>query len=142
MQHPQSIPGLSDGGAHVGTVCDASFWTYLISYWTRDRARGAKLGLETAVRMITHDTAAHMGYSDRGVLAPGKKADVNVINYDALHLKAPRMVQDLPAGGQRLLQGVEGYIATLVSGVPVIENDKVTGARPGRLVRTSKIGLN
>ncbi|MCE9598281.1 MAG: amidohydrolase family protein [Spirochaetia bacterium] len=139
MEHPLAIPGLSDGGAHVGTVCDASFPTYLLSYWTRDRSRGKRIALERAVQMLTHDTATHMGYSDRGILAVGKKADINVINYNDLKLKAPRMVKDLPAGGQRLLQEVSGYVATLVSGVPVIENDKLTGAKPGKLVRTSRL---
>ena len=139
MQHPQSIPGLSDSGAHVGTVCDATFPTYLLSHWTRDRERGGKIALERAVQMITADTADHMGYTDRGRIALGKKADINVIDYENLKIKAPRMIQDLPAGGQRLMQEVSGYKATLVSGVPVVENDKLTGARPGRLVRTSQM---
>ena len=139
MQHPQSLPGLSDSGAHVGTVCDASFPTYLLTYWTRDRSRGDLIPLERAVQMITSDTARHMGYSDRGTLEVGKKADLNVINYDGLKLKAPRMIQDLPAGGQRLLQEVSGYLATMVSGEVVLENDVVTDARPGKVVRTSKL---
>ena len=139
MQHPQSLPGLSDSGAHVGTVCDASFPTYLLSYWTRGRARGGRIALERAIQMITSDTAKHMGYSDRGLLAVGRKADVNVIDYTNLRLKPPRMIQDLPAGGQRLLQEVQGYVLTLVSGVPVLENDEPTANRPGHVVRTSRI---
>ena len=135
MNHPQSLPGLSDSGAHVGTVCDASFPTYLLSYWTRDRAK-EKIALERAVQMITGDTSAHMGYTDRGLIAVGRKADLNIIDYDALRLMPPRMIQDLPAGGQRLLQEVRGYVATLVSGKPVIENDTLTGEKPGRLVRS------
>jgi N-acyl-D-aspartate/D-glutamate deacylase len=139
MTHPQSLPGLSDGGAHVGTVCDASFPTYLISYWTRDRKGDDKLSIETAVEMLTSRTANHMGYFDRGSLEVGKKADINIIDYPNLKLKAPRMIQDLPAGGQRLMQDVAGYIATYVSGQRVIDNGKITGARPGHAVRTSKI---
>ncbi len=138
MKHPQALPGLSDSGAHVGTVCDASFPTYLLSYWTRDRA-GEKIQLERAVRMMTAETAAHMGYSDRGTLAVGKKADINVIDYARLALKPPRMIRDLPAGGQRLLQEVEGYIATIVSGRQVIARDELTGEKPGHLVRSCRM---
>ncbi len=139
MQHPQAIPGLSDSGAHVGTVCDASFPTYLLSYWTRDRARGGRIALPRAVQMITSDTARHMGFHDRGRLAVGLRADVNVIDYDGLALKPPRMIRDLPGGGQRLLQEVQGYALTLVAGVPVNENDSPTENRPGRLVRSSRL---
>ena len=139
MQHPQSIPGLSDSGAHVGTVCDASFPTYLLSYWTRDRTRGGRIALERAIQMITADTARHMGYIDRGLLAVGRKADVNVIDFQNLRLKPPRMIRDLPGGGQRLLQEVQGYAMTLVSGVPVLEDDRPTGNRPGHVVRSSRL---
>ncbi|MCA9690415.1 MAG: amidohydrolase family protein [Nannocystaceae bacterium] len=139
MRHPQAIPGLSDGGAHVGTVCDASFPTYLLSYWTRDR-KGEQLGLPRAVQMLTADTARHIGYRDRGLLAPGMKADVNVIDHANLRLRAPRMVQDLPAGGQRLLQAARGYKATIVAGEVVVEDDAVTDARPGRLARIGPSG--
>ncbi len=135
MRHPQALPGLSDGGAHVGTVCDASFPTYLMSYWTRDRTRGERIELERAVQMLTQDTARHIGYRDRGTLEVGKKADLNVIDHGALRLRAPRMIKDLPAGGQRLMQDAVGYRATLVSGQVILENDRLTGARPGRLVR-------
>lgn len=138
MNHPQSLPGLSDSGAHVGTVCDASFPTYLLSYWTRDRAK-EKIALERAIQMITSDTSNHMGYTDRGLIAVGKKADLNIIDYQNLMLKPPRMIQDLPAGGQRLLQEVQGYVATFVSGKQVIDNDKLTGERPGHLVRSSRM---
>ncbi|MBE7438880.1 MAG: amidohydrolase family protein [Spirochaetales bacterium] len=136
MQHPLSLPGLSDGGAHVGTVCDASFPTYLLAYWTRDRST-ERIPLERAVQMLSSDTATHMGYKDRGRLAAGFKADVNVIDYSNLKLKAPRMVKDLPAGGQRLLQDVEGYVATMVSGQLILEQGRLTGQRPGRVVRSA-----
>ncbi len=137
LQHPKALPGLSDGGAHVGTICDASFPTYLLSYWTRDRVNKGQAGikLSRALQMLTADGADYLGLKDRGRIEVGKKADINVIDYDALSLGVPKMVQDLPAGGQRLLQPVSGYRATFVSGEQVIENDQVLAARPGRLVR-------
>lgn len=140
LTHPNAIPGLSDGGAHVGTICDASFPSYLLQYWTRDRAaKGrASIALERAVQMLTADTADYIGMHDRGRLQVGKKADINVIDYDSLALGVPRMVQDLPAGGQRLLQAVNGYKAVFVSGQKVIENDQVLAARPGKLVRMNR----
>lgn len=137
LTHPKAIPGLSDGGAHVGTICDASFPTYLLQYWTRDRAAKGRdsIVLERAIQMLTADSADYIGMNDRGRLQVGKKADINVIDYDSLHLGVPKMVQDLPADGQRLLQPVSGYKAVFVSGEQVIENDKVLAARPGKLVR-------
>ena len=137
LTHPKALPGLSDGGAHVGTICDASFPTYLLSYWTRDRARKGRksIPLERAIQMLTADGADYLGLSDRGRIEVGLKADINVIDYDQLDLGVPEMVQDLPAGGQRLLQPVTGYKATFVSGEQVLENDAVLAARPGRLVR-------
>ncbi len=135
MSHPLALAGLSDAGAHVGTICDASFPTYLLQYWTRERVRGPRLELERAVAMLTSETARHVGLSDRGAIAPGLKADLNVIDLDRLGLEAPRIVRDLPAGGQRLLQEARGYVATIVSGRPVMENGVLTGERPGRLVR-------
>ncbi|MDX1498436.1 MAG: amidohydrolase family protein [Woeseiaceae bacterium] len=134
LTHPQALLGLSDGGAHVGTICDASFPAYLLSYWTRDRERD-RIGLARAIRMLTADPADYLGLTDRGRLAPGLRADLNVIDYGNLALEAPRMVQDLPAGGQRLLQPARGVRATLVAGECVVEHDRVTTARPGRLVR-------
>lgn len=138
MRHPKALPGLSDGGAHVGTICDASFPTYLLAHWTRDRLDRGKPGiaLPRAVQMLTADAADYLGLTDRGRIQVGQRADLNVINYEGLSLGVPVMVQDLPAGGQRLLQPVEGYRATFVNGVQVIENDRVTEARPGRLVRS------
>ncbi|WP_440957960.1 amidohydrolase family protein [Oceanicaulis sp. LC35] len=138
MQHPLAIPGLSDGGAHVGTVCDASFPSYLLSYWTRDRTRGPRIAPERAVQMLTADIADYLGLSDRGRIKPGMKADLNVIDYQKLRLHPPRLVKDLPAGGQRLLQDAEGYRATIVSGEVVVRDDQVTDARPGRLVRAGR----
>ena len=135
MQHPLSIQGLSDGGAHVGTVCDSSFSTYLLSYWARDRVRGDQMPLADVVRRLTSDIADYCGMSDRGRLAPGLKANINIIDQEKLRLHPPRMVQDLPAGGQRLLQDASGYRAVIVAGEVVLENDEITQARPGRLVR-------
>jgi len=135
MQHPQALIGLSDGGAHVGTVCDASFPTYLLSYWTRDRERGDKIPRERAIQMLTSDIADYVGMNDRGRIEVGKKADINVIDIDALRLHPPHMVKDLPGGGQRLLQEATGYRATLVSGTPVIIDGALQEERPGRLVR-------
>lgn len=138
LTHPQALPGLSDGGAHVGTVCDASFPTYMITHWTRDRSRGPKIGLERIIQMMTKDVADFVGFKDRGVLAVGKKADINVIDYDQLKLGMPYMVEDLPAGGRRLLQRARGYKATIVTGQLVIQDDELTQARPGRLVRSNR----
>ena len=135
MTHPQAIMGLSDGGAHVGTICDSSFPTYLLSYWTRDRKQGQRLSVPEAVRRLTSDIAHYCGMADRGVLKPCLKANVNVIDLENLRLHAPRMVRDLPAGGQRLLQDATGYRAVVVAGEPVLMNDQLTGRLPGRLYR-------
>ena len=139
MQHPLSIQGLSDGGAHVGTVCDSSFSTYLLTHWTRDRKRGEKMELAEVVRRLTSDIAEYCGMDDRGKLEKGLKANINVIDYDSLRLHAPEMIQDLPAGGQRLLQAATGYQAVIVNGEVVLQDDEVTGARPGRLVRLGQL---
>lgn len=137
MRHPKALPGLSDGGAHVGTICDASFPTYLLSHWTRDRLRSGKEGitLPRAVQMLTADCADYLGVNDRGRIAVGLRADINIIDYNALDLGVPVMIKDLPAGGQRLLQPVSGYKVVMVAGEPVVANDAVTDARPGRLLR-------
>ncbi|MCA9649447.1 MAG: amidohydrolase family protein [Myxococcales bacterium] len=134
LTHPLALPGLSDGGAHVGTICDASFPTFLLSHWGRDRARG-RIPLETLVRMQTHDTARFIGFHDRGTIAAGSKADLNVIDFAKLRLRSPVMQRDLPAGGRRLMQHADGYRATLVSGTVIARDGTLTGARPGRLVR-------
>lgn len=135
LKHPATVSGLSDGGAHVRMICDASIPTYVLTHWARDRHRGPKLTIEEAVKIQTRDTAAVVGFDDRGVLAVGKKADINVIDLEALQLGFPEAVDDLPAGGRRLLQQATGYVATIVSGVVTRRHGADTGARPGRLVR-------
>jgi N-acyl-D-aspartate/D-glutamate deacylase len=135
LGHDATIVGLGDGGAHVGVLCDSSAISYMLTHWTRDRARGAKFPLEWAVRRLTRDSAQAIGLHDRGVIAAGYKADINVIDYDRLQLRQPEVVYDLPSGGRRLVQRTDGYAATIVSGVPVYRDGEATGALPGRLVR-------
>ena len=132
---PASVLGVADGGAHVGVICDASSPTSLLTLWGRDRTRGPKLGLEFLIAKQTRGTAEAYGLFDRGLLAPGHKADINVIDFDALQLKRPEVIYDLPAGGRRLIQRASGYRHTFVAGVETIHNDELTGARPGCLVR-------
>jgi N-acyl-D-aspartate/D-glutamate deacylase len=138
---PHSVPGLSDGGAHCGIICDASFPTYLLTHWTRDRKRGEKLSIPFVVAAQSRKTALSVGLTDRGVIASGYKADINVIDYDRLQLHAPKVHYDLPVGGRRLLQQVDGYDATIVSGVVTQRHGTATGARPGRLVRGAQGAL-
>lgn len=135
LSHPDTVPGLSDGGAHVGMICDGSFPTSNLTLWTRDRTRGPKLPLETMVRMQSHDTAAALGLHDRGLVAPGYRADLNVIDYERLSLESPRVAYDLPAGGRRLIQRAEGYVATIVAGEVTYRDGEPTGTLPGRLLR-------
>lgn len=130
-----SIFGLSDAGAHCNTISDATFPTSAITLWTRDRARGPRIGLEYMVHQQTQRTAAHVGWHDRGVLAPGYLADVNIIDHEALTLHPPQLIDDLPAGGTRLMQTAEGYVATVKRGVTIAEGGSLTGERPGRLQR-------
>ncbi|MHB1854290.1 MAG: N-acyl-D-amino-acid deacylase family protein [Acidimicrobiales bacterium] len=137
ISHPRTVLGLSDGGAHCGLICDASMPTYLLTHWVRDRTRGPKLALETAVHLQTGRTASVYGLDDRGVIAPGKRADLNLIDLDGMRLHAPRMAFDLPAGGRRLVQDVDGYDLTIVAGQVTFEKGRATGARPGRLVRAA-----
>ena len=137
LLHPSSVVGASDGGAHCALICDASFPSYLLTHWARDRTRGPRIAIEDVVRKQTSATAATYGLTDRGVIAAGKLADVNVIDHDAMVLHAPRMVTDLPAGGKRLLQDVEGYRFTLKSGEVTFADGEPTGARPGRVLRAS-----
>jgi len=129
-----TILGLGDGGAHVGAICDGSMQTYILSYWTRDRV-GKTLPVEQAVKLMTSDTAEVGGFHDRGRIAVGYKADLNVIDYNNLRLGSPRAAYDLPGGGRRLYQEARGYEATIVSGVITARYDKPTGALPGRLLR-------
>jgi len=133
LVHPLALPGLGDGGAHVGTVCDASMPTFLLTHWARDRVQG--IPLERVVQMQAHDTARFIGLRDRGTLEIGMRADINIVELERLALPRPRMVRDLPAGGRRLVQGADGYVATLVGGEAIAERGVMTGARPGHLVR-------
>jgi N-acyl-D-aspartate/D-glutamate deacylase len=134
LEHNQMVIGLGDGGAHYGMICDSSYPTFMLTHWTRKRP-GKKFPLERIVRMMSAETARSVGLFDRGVVAPGYKADINIINYDKLLLPAPHVVHDLPGGGQRLDQKAEGYVATIVSGQVIARDGKPTAARPGRLVR-------
>ena len=135
LQSKASVPGLSDGGAHVGMICDGSFPTSMLTHWTRDRSRGERLPLEFIIQRQSKDTAEAVVLLDRGVLAPGYRADLNVIDYENLTLNAPDVIYDLPAGGRRLMQTATGYDMTIVKGEIIRRNGKATSARPGRLVR-------
>jgi len=135
---PDSIFGLSDAGAHCNAISDATFPTTAIAHWTRDRSRGEGIDLEYIVHQQTQRTARHIGWHDRGVIAPGYLADINIIDHDALALRSPKLVTDLPAGGTRLLQTAVGYDVTMKRGVPIVEHGTLTGDRPGRLQRGSR----
>lgn len=135
LTHPLSLAGLSDGGAHVGTICDASFPTFYLMHWVRDRAHG-RIPLEHAVQKLTSIPADYLGLADRGRIAPGQRADLNVIDLERLSLRKPRLLRDLPAGGKRFLQDADGYRSTLVRGEIIASDGKLTGALPGRLVRS------
>ncbi|HKY15636.1 MAG TPA: amidohydrolase family protein [Microthrixaceae bacterium] len=135
LVHHDAVLGLGDGGAHCGLLCDASLPTYMLTHWVRDRSRGERLGLEQAVHFQTRRTAELYGLLDRGLLTPGHRADVNVLDFDALAIDAPEMVYDLPAGGRRLIQRARGYRSTIVAGEEVLADGEATGARPGGLIR-------
>ncbi|MGH9191453.1 MAG: amidohydrolase family protein, partial [Acidimicrobiales bacterium] len=135
LTQPDVVLGLGDGGAHCGLLCDASVPTYMLSYWARERSRGERLPLELAVNLQTRRTASLFGFEDRGLVAPGYLADLNVVDADRVASDAPEMVYDLPAGGRRLVQRARGYVATIKRGVVVRDRDESTGERPGRLVR-------
>ncbi len=137
LTHPHTIPGLSDGGAHVGTICDGSFPTTLLQYWARDRSHG-RIELPFVIARQARGTAEAVGLLDRGLLKPGYKADINIIDMEALHLYRPTVSYDLPAGGRRLLQRVDGYRHTFVSGVETYHDGEATGELPGRLVRGAR----
>ena len=134
LVHEHTLPGLGDGGAHVGALCDSSFTTFQLQYWARDRAHG-RLDLPFVIRRQARDTARAVGLLDRGLLRPGYKADLNVIDMTALHLHKPRMAYDLPTGGRRMLQRADGYRHTVVSGVETYRDGEPTGALPGTVVR-------
>ena len=138
LDRDDTVLGLGDGGAHCGILCDASLPTYMLTHWSRDRDRGARFNLEQVVAMQTSRTAALYGFDDRGVVAPGLRADLNVIDLDGLRLSPPEMVHDLPAGGRRLIQRATGFAATICAGEPVRLDDQSTGSRPGRLVRSAR----
>ena len=129
---------MSDGGAHCGAICDASVPTFMLSHWARDRKRGT-LALEWVVRKQTADTARLYGLYDRGVIRPGFRADLNLIDFEALALELPEVVHDLPAGGSRFIQRARGYRATLVAGEVVSRDGEDTGARPGHLIRGEQV---
>ncbi|WP_411286975.1 N-acyl-D-amino-acid deacylase family protein [Phenylobacterium sp.] len=135
LTHPDAVPGLSDGGAHVGMICDGSFPTSNLTHWTRDRTRGPKLAVERMVKAQTWDTAQAVGLCDRGLIAVGYRADLNVIDYGALKLRKPEVAYDLPAGGRRLIQRADGYVATVVAGQVTYRDGEPTDALPGRLLR-------
>ena len=134
IMHENTVMGLGDGGAHVGTICDASFITSLITHWGRDRTRGERIDVETLVKAQTHDTARAVDLTDRGTLEPGMRADVNVIDFDNLNVRIPEIVHDLPAGGARLQQKADGYLATLVAG-------EVTYVNAAALDKTLECGM-
>jgi N-acyl-D-aspartate/D-glutamate deacylase len=135
LNHDCVVPGLSDGGAHVGMICDGSFPTTNIVHWTRDRTRGPKLSLEHMIKAQCRDTAETVGLYDRGLVQPGYRADLNVIDHGRLTLKAPSVAYDLPTGGRRLIQRASGYTATIVAGQVTYRDGEPTGALPGRLLR-------
>ncbi|RZJ26590.1 MAG: D-aminoacylase [Haliea sp.] len=134
LDHPRALAGLSDAGAHVGTVCDASFTTFMLTHWVQGRTQD-KLPLGRVVEMLTRRNARYLGLAGRGVVAPGMRADLNLVDPQRLGVGPPKLVNDLPAGGKRFLQKAEGYIGTWVAGECVAREAQITGARPGRLVR-------
>ncbi len=140
IHHPRAVLGLGDGGAHCGVICDASIQTFMLSHWVRDRSRGSRIPVELVVKRMTSDTAALYGLRDRGIVAPGMKADLNVIDLENVGLELPEMVHDLPAGARRLMQRARGYHSTLVSGQVVMQGGEPTDARPGRLIRGEQAG--
>jgi len=135
IMHDHTVMGLGDGGAHVGTICDASFITTLLTHWGRDRSRGEKIDLPTLVKRQSLDTARAVELSDRGALLPGMRADINIIDFENLHVRAPEIIHDLPAGGARLQQKADGYLATIVAGLVTYRNGEASDALPGRLIR-------
>ena len=140
LTDPATLLGLSDGGAHCASIVDAGVPSFMLAHRGRDRRRGPRLPLELLVKRQTSETADFFGLTDRGRLAPGLRADVNLIDFDRLRLQKPELVHDMPANGRRFVQHVEGYEATLVAGTPIFERGEHTGALPGRLVRAGTNG--
>jgi N-acyl-D-aspartate/D-glutamate deacylase len=138
LSDENTVCGVADAGAHVGLICDAGAPTFLLSHWARDRKRGEGLPIEFLVRKHTRETAAHYGLLDRGVIAPGYRADINVIDFEALRLRQPEIAYDLPAGGKRLLQKADGYRHTFVAGVETLAGGEFTGALPGGMLRGAR----
>ena len=136
---PFSLFGLSDAGAHCGAICDASMPTSSIALWSRDRKDGDTIPIEAIVHQQTQRTAAHVGWLDRGVLAPGYIGDANLIELSALACRIPHLVHDLPAGGRRLMQEADGYRATVKAGIVTFEDGTHTGELPGRLLRGAQM---
>jgi N-acyl-D-aspartate/D-glutamate deacylase len=134
-RHSRTRMGLSDAGAHCGAICDGGTPTFMLTHWTRDRARGPRLPLEWVVHRQTRQSAEVFGLTDRGLIAPGMKADINLIDYDRLTFDMPQMAYDFPAGARRLVQHAKGYVGTFVSGVQTVDHDEFTGELPGRLLR-------
>jgi N-acyl-D-aspartate/D-glutamate deacylase len=137
LLHPDTVTGLGDAGAHVNLISDCSASTFHLTHWARDRSRGERLPVELLVKKLSGTNAELYGLSDRGVIAPGRRADLNVIDFDRLRIRRPELRFDLPAGASRILQPAEGYAATLVGGVVTRRDDQDTGERPGRLVRAA-----
>ncbi len=138
LQHPSVLFGLSDGGAHCGVIADAGMPSFILTHWARDRTKGEQLPLEFLVRKLSADTASAYGMHDRGLLQPGYRADINVIDFDALSLSRPEAVFDLPTGGKRLVQRVRGYDAVFKNGEQIMDHGEHTGALPGGLVRGNR----
>jgi N-acyl-D-aspartate/D-glutamate deacylase len=138
LNDPACLLGLSDGGAHCTSIVDSGVPTFMLTHWARDRKRGPKLPLEKLIKRQTSETADFFGLTDRGRLAPGKRADVNLIDFDGLQVQKPELVHDMPANGRRFVQRVDGYEATICAGAPIFERGEHTGAMPGRLVRAGR----
>jgi N-acyl-D-aspartate/D-glutamate deacylase len=135
LKHRDTVPGLGDGGAHLGVMCDATYSTFMLTHWARDRSRGERLPLPFVVKSLTQDTARVIGLNDRGLLRPGYRADLNIIDFDNLRLGLPKVRTDLPAGGRRIIQTAAGYDATILRGKITFRDGASTDALPGRLVR-------
>jgi len=137
LAHPHTVPALGDGGAHVGSICDASAGIYLLTKWVREKQR---FELAQGIHMLTQQPAQLFSLNDRGLIAEGMKADINIIDFERLKLHSPHIVNDLPAGGKRFLQNADGIEATLVSGEAIYQHGEATGALPGKLVRGMRTG--
>ena len=138
LNDPACLLGLSDGGAHCTSIVDSGLPSFMLAHWGRDRRRGPSLPLEMLVKRQTSETADFFGLTDRGRLAPGLRADVNLIDFDRLRLLMPELVHDMPANGRRFVQRVEGYVIPLLPDTPIFEHGEHTGAMPGRLVRAGR----